>query len=312
MLTLFSVPKAFHGHNGVIQRNAIKSWTLLRPECDIILLGNDSGTAEAADEFGLRHVPDVACNEYGTPRVDSVYQKAADAAEHSLLCHVNADIILMNDFMKAVERVSVNRESFLLAGQRWNVDIDAPLDFETDWEQKLRSRVAKHGGLGARTGLDYLVYSKGLLTDIPQFAIGRTAYDQWFLYWARSENIAVIDATPVVMDVHQNHDYSHLSGVEHGTRAGLERCRNLMLAGGRSHLFTIKDCTEVLTPAGLRRPPGGWRLWRFIRTAAELHPSLPFPAGVLLKALNLGIDTGSSFGVRTKLRGQAGGPWERR
>jgi len=37
MLTLFTIPKAFQGHTGVIQRNAIRSWTLLRPECEIIL-----------------------------------------------------------------------------------------------------------------------------------------------------------------------------------------------------------------------------------------------------------------------------------
>ena len=67
MLTLFAIPKQFHGYSGVIQRNAVKSWTLLRPPPEIILFGDEDGTAEAVKEFGIRHIPKVARNEYGTP-----------------------------------------------------------------------------------------------------------------------------------------------------------------------------------------------------------------------------------------------------
>jgi hypothetical protein len=41
MLTIFSVPKAFLGHIGVIQRNALVSWMRLGEEVQVILLGND-------------------------------------------------------------------------------------------------------------------------------------------------------------------------------------------------------------------------------------------------------------------------------
>lgn len=312
MLTIFSIPKRFRGHIGVIQRNAIRSWTLLRPACEIILLGNDEGTTEIAQEFGLQHIPDIARNEFGTPRVDSICQEAERAAQHRLLCYVSADIILMSDFLRAVEQVSASRKKFLLIGQRWNVGIDGPLDFETDWEQNLRSYVAQHGSLGARTGMDYLVFPRGFWPDIPPFAVGRTAYDQWFVYQARARGVAVIDATPVVLDVHQNHDYSHLREGSQGIWATLERRRNLELAGGRRHLFITKDCTEVLTPAGVRRPPRGWRIWRFIRTALVLHSSMPFPARLALKALNLGFDTGRALCIGVKLMGRGRAPWERR
>src|SRR5712691_10486867 len=66
MLTIFATPKPFRGHIAVIQRNAIRSWTLLRPACEIILMGNDGGTADIAAEFGVRYVPDVARNTLGT------------------------------------------------------------------------------------------------------------------------------------------------------------------------------------------------------------------------------------------------------
>jgi len=77
MLTIFSVPKPFHGRIGVIQTNAIRSWVLLRPACEVILFGNEEGTAEIASRFGIRHIPDVERNEYGTPLVSSVFSTAA-------------------------------------------------------------------------------------------------------------------------------------------------------------------------------------------------------------------------------------------
>jgi len=60
MLTIFATPKAFRGHIDVIQRNAIKSWTLLSINPEIILFGDDEGTPEVAREFGLQHIPAVA------------------------------------------------------------------------------------------------------------------------------------------------------------------------------------------------------------------------------------------------------------
>jgi len=311
MLTIFTIPKSFLGHNDVIQRNALGSWTLLRPACEIILFGKDEGTAEVAEEFGVKHIPDIECNEYGTPRIDSMYAVASDAAKNEMLCHINADIILMKDFMQAVEHLSAARKEFLLTGQRWNVDIDGPMDFEGDWEQKLRNHVANHGSLGARTGIDYFVFPRDFWGFIPPFTIGRTAYDQWLLYQARVRGAALIDATPVVMDVHQNHDYSHLAKEHQGTAPDMERRRNLELAGGRKYLFITKDCTEVLTPAGLRPPPLGWRVWRFIRTASALRNSWPFPARMALNALNLGIDTGRASLTAGKFLGRGRAPWSR-
>ena len=66
-LTLLSTPKAFTGIFEVIQRNAITSWTRLDPRPDIILFGDDAGTAELCAELGLRHVPDVRTTDLGTP-----------------------------------------------------------------------------------------------------------------------------------------------------------------------------------------------------------------------------------------------------
>ena len=117
MLTLFTTPKLFESHAAVIQRNAIRSWTLLRPACEVILFGDDEGTAEVASELGVRHVPQVARNEHGTPLVGDLFAKAQRLATGSLLCYVNADIMLMNDFVLAARRVARLKARFLMVGQ---------------------------------------------------------------------------------------------------------------------------------------------------------------------------------------------------
>jgi hypothetical protein len=57
MLTLFTTAKAFEGHHGVIQRNALKSWKLLHPDVEVILFGDDRGAAEVCAELALRFEP---------------------------------------------------------------------------------------------------------------------------------------------------------------------------------------------------------------------------------------------------------------
>jgi hypothetical protein len=34
MITIFTTAKPFLGHSGIIQRNALQSWTLLHPETE--------------------------------------------------------------------------------------------------------------------------------------------------------------------------------------------------------------------------------------------------------------------------------------
>lgn len=107
LLTLFTVPKGFVGDTGVIQRNAIESWTRLGPDVEVILCGDDDGTAQAALDLGVRHVPDIRRNEHGTPLLDSVFDAARQASLSPLLAYVNADIVLFDDFLNAARSLGI-------------------------------------------------------------------------------------------------------------------------------------------------------------------------------------------------------------
>lgn len=308
MLTIFAIPKAFEGHIGIIQRNAIGSWTRLRPSPEIILVGDDEGTGETAQNFGIQHIPGIAQNEFGAPLVDSIIQRVDQTAQHSLLCYVNADIILTSDFMRALEQATRRSDPFVMVGQRWELDITEPLDFGPTWETDLRSAVVRRGRLGPRTGEDYCVYPKGFFADIPPFAVGHAGDDGWRLYKTRTSGLDLIDATQSVLAIHQNHDYSHIAKERGTMRSGVLAARNFALAGGRSHMFIIKDRNLVLTSKGLKRAFDAWRIWRLLRKATVLYPSLPRPILWALNGVNRTIDAARQLLVRLGLMQPYGDP----
>src|SRR5262249_23699644 len=165
--------------------------------------------------------------------------------------------------------------SFVMVGQRWDIDLSAPWDFEGfDWQARLRGYVAECGILHPPSGSDYFVFPRdSALGDLPPFAVGRPAWDNWFIYLARKMKIAVIDATGVVMALHQNHGYDHVAD-RRDAWTGPEGDRNLELAGGWEHVFTLLDATHRLT-AGRVRPTLGYRyLRRRLGTLPVLVPRL--------------------------------------
>ena len=275
MLTLFAVPKHFKGHFNIIQRNAIQSWMRLKSSCEVILFGDDEGTAEVADEYGARHCPEIARNEFGTPLLNDIFEKAQRLSSNKLLCFINSDIILLSDFPKALRNLPFRH--ILVAGQRWDMQIDQPLDFnDAAWETKLRDRLGKNAVLHTPDGIDYFVFSHGLWGKIPPFAIGRPAYDNWLIYRARARRAAVIDATPVITAIHQNHDYSHAPNGWQTVWEGPESIQNKELAGGSKKFFTLLDANWQLTPNGFIRPQTPSHLQRQEATWPTLHPLLYF------------------------------------
>jgi hypothetical protein len=265
MLTIFSVPKPFRGHIGVIQRNAITSWSLLRPKPEIILFGNEEGTAEIARELGLQHVLEVRRNEHGTPFVNDIFTKAQSLASRDILCYVNADIVLLGDFMKAVQQVAVRCGQFLMASQRTDVDLQVPIDFaSSDWEIRMRALASKEGVLRELNAIDYFVFRRGLYSDIPPFALGRFYWDNWLFWKACSLKVPVVDASPVVLTIHQTHGYAHYPKGWTGMWDGEEALANQKLAGVGG-TYSLEDATHSFTAKGIRRNSFTPTKRRFVR-----------------------------------------------
>jgi len=268
MLTIFAVPKAFKGHFGLIQRNAVESWTLLRPRPEIILFGNDEGTPECAQELGVRHEPDIATNQYGTPLLSDMFRRAESAASHPWIWYVNADILVLSSFMEAFTQMSRRLQKFLLVTERINVDIREPIQFTSGWEERHLRLSREEGVPCGHTGIDVFAFPRGLYPQVPDFALGRPWFDQWLIKAARKMQAPVVDASLVAPVLHQNHDYSHVPGGAEWVWKGKEAEHNLALYGEKPHTYTLLDVThELLLDGSLRRV-------RFRRQRATLHDFL--------------------------------------
>lgn len=254
MITLFSVPRPFQGHAGIIQRNAIHSWTLLRPACEIILLGEEEGLAETAKEFGVTHIKGLKKNEFGTPFLNDAYLKAARVARYPILAYTNTDIVLMNDFFVALKRIHFPQ--FMMVGRRWNLDIKEEINFQDpQWESRLRELLQKEGRLFLSSAMDYCVFPRDFELNLPPFTVGRSGgSDNWQLYRAHSRGLPIVDVTEATTIIHQNHDNpSDVFQGEQGPRKRIETQRNMQLRTKFYHAYTLRDADWALGKKELKK-----------------------------------------------------------
>jgi hypothetical protein len=279
LITIFTSPKPFTDpHINVIQRNAIRSWLELGDEVEVLLLGDEEGMEEFATEFGVTHIKDIKCNHLGTPLVSSLFDTAKENSSSELLAYVNADIILMPDFVSTALKIQQQQDKFLLVGQRYDLDIRQELDFEVNWKEKIENELIESGMLHAPVGSDYFIYTKNVYKNVPEFTIGRAGWDNWFIYHAVTRPWMAVDATDSIKVIHQNHDYSHLPGSKpHYTQP--ETFENIRLAGGRKHMYFLYDVDLRIKNGKISRIK--MDLFRFMRMIERnIHPSGIEPKGL--------------------------------
>jgi hypothetical protein len=259
LLTLLSTPKRFDGHFGVIQTNAITSWAHLDPRPEIILFGTDEGTAELCEELGLRHVPDVATNEKGTPLLSDMFRQGQALARNPVVCWSNADVIYTDRLVQAAQVVADHPKPALLVGQRNDIDLDVLVDFDQPgWQDRLVTQARAEDERKSVVWIDYFMFRPGLFADLPDFAIGRPGYDNWLLWRARTDGADLIDATEHVWAIHQRHDYSHAGG-KAKVWQGDEAARNDAMIGDWRRKYSIGYANLRLDEAGELHPARGWK-----------------------------------------------------
>jgi len=270
LITFFTTAKPFRGHDGIIQRNALKSWKLLHPDVEVILFGDEEGAAQVCAELGLRHEPYVERHESGMKLLSYMFERAQTIARHDFLCYSNCDIILMKDFRGAFEKALSWQKRFLMVAQRWDTDVTELIDFSReDWGNKLYRLAVGTGHLQSPDFVDFFVFPKGLYDSVPPLVVGRSYWDHWLIAKPLDRGAAVLDATRVIVPVHQNHGYGYHPGGKLGTHTDPIASRNLQLAGGLRRLRTIEDATYLLTRSGIRQNRLYWlvparRRWRLI------------------------------------------------
>jgi len=208
MITFHSIVRGFEDEFDIIQRNAISSWLKLEPHPEVLLFGNEDhepGAIEAALDFNLP-LYSVDRNDRGVPLVRHPIEVARSVSKWQTRCLINADIILFGKFTDAVRIVCNQFDQFLIISRRYRVDIDYRIDIlSPKWEARLLEEVKMRGKIGHGKAVDYFCYRGNFWGDVPEFAVGRTSWDNWLVWKALHERVPVIDISNFVMCVHQNH-----------------------------------------------------------------------------------------------------------
>lgn len=306
-VTIFFTAKPFAGEASVAQRNAMRTWTSLEPRPEILLMGDGEGYDDAAREFGIRRIEDVAVNERGLPLLNDMFIKAQKAATYRLCCYIDADVLLMSDFVGGIRLLDPLQRRFLALGSSWDISPDRLRMPDgrpgLAWEAEVR-KAAVPPSRNARgiVGMDYFVFPSGALIDLPRFMEGAVGWESpgWdcrLVHLARSRGMIVIDATGAITAVHQNHGPTAPQAEAIGASA-----ENPL------ELFSVADATHRLTPRGVRLANRPHNLWRRFYAALILDDRLKYFRPAVDRALRwsqplrtkAGLTLSNVAGIRSK------------
>lgn len=246
MLTIAAVPKQFTGVHATHQRNAILSWQALPCEKTILLFGAEPGTREMAEAINAVSIDNISRDSFGTPLLSSVLNTVNNMVRDGVIVYVNADIILTSDIVRAIDMVREQFENFLMIARRWNIDFEEPIDFGSDWEREIKNQVHLLGTLIEPQGIDVFAFAHGQFANVPPFAIGRSYWDNWMVAHSRASGYPVVDATPSVMTIHQNHDYTGFASMQEIRRSPQGRRNFYLMGDSYIYLGTANDATHRL------------------------------------------------------------------
>jgi hypothetical protein len=142
-----------------------------------------------------------------------------------------------------------------MIGRRWDTNINEPWNFsQPDWETHLRSLALLKGKKNGPSWIDYFCFSRNLFYGkMPPFLIGRHGWDPWLPWFAYNSKVPLIDASRMVIAVHQNHDYSYLKQGAAVAHSKEEASYNWNLGNGTAwHYYTVNAATEVLSRGRLQ------------------------------------------------------------
>ena len=201
-LKIFTIPRGPGQAWDIIQANALQSWLQFEPPPAIFF----TGRLDECDPWAELYAADsleVDCDEDGIPIVSALFREANRLP--GIKAYINTDIIMVNDVTPTVALVADAFDEFLIVGQRCDTALNIGLEFDEDWRKTLRAYASIYGQQRGPDALDYFIWRGNLWDDMPEFSVGRMAWDNWLIGWAITHGIPTIDATETILALHPDH-----------------------------------------------------------------------------------------------------------
>ncbi|KAK6174333.1 hypothetical protein SNE40_017634 [Patella caerulea] len=189
-----------------VYTNTFLNWKKFKPHVQPVVFTNESAVIKQAMEHGWECQPLLHVSPYNVPILKYMYIQVQQKYRSRFYAYVNSDILFDDGLIKTLTAVNSSTSlpkvtPLLIIGQRTNV-LNVTLA-ESSTFQKLHE-ISKRGRLFHTYAEDYFITDRRFPWEtIPELAIGRPAYDNFLVLFARAGNMTVIDSTATILAVHQ-------------------------------------------------------------------------------------------------------------
>jgi len=249
-----------------IQRNTLVALAAMAPDVEVTVFTTSEQVEQLCEDVG----PAVTCsrdfkeNRHGTPLLKSMFQAVEQATAAPVYGYLNADILFDRRLVQALRAVlrgvreKVLHERVLIVGRRTNFDMPLVMSEQSRWRlsgEKDLKQVAHMGARGRQfqtDAEDFFFIRRGsfVWSRIPDFVIGRLAYDNWLVDHAFHDGMDRVDISETVHAVHQTGSDGNKAG--HKKRPDVDWNKDLVSAhgGGYDHGHTHHSNWETAWHVG--------------------------------------------------------------
>ncbi|RLN29607.1 beta-arabinofuranosyltransferase RAY1 [Panicum miliaceum] len=217
-VTIFSAPRPAPEGSLARQELAVRSWLALPGNVSVVLLGAHASSLAIAGRLGRRVTVDAAIDSAftGTPFFHSIVARAQAASDSDICVLVDAEIILLPEFVNALAHLSkVDRDWFLVAMSRNITEFHYQLaDNGSHWVQADGKTVSFRKEIPADKWASESS-DKGLIMAwnsassplhagvLPSFLYGRGAHNWWLTHEVLSSEMRLVfDASGLVLGLY--------------------------------------------------------------------------------------------------------------
>lgn len=287
-MILFSSPKPRRGDTEAVQISAFRSWRRIFPKARILLFGDGATWESFAREEGLELAGPLPLGAEEGEVIQFLFEKASELAGDDMAMYLNSDILLDPSAPAAVASLESLPGPWLASARRCCLSqwVGPALEKEEDWQQ-FYARAREEGVWGEACAMDMFLFRKLSFQGMPPFLIGSRGWDNWMIYYARTQNIQVIDISATMRVIHCDHDYSYAKGSQNPRQRPQKRENiNLHLLGGEARLFHLGHATHELRSKALFRRTG-WNMGqRNIELWRIMHPEHDWWVRILRRLLH--------------------------
>lgn len=251
VLTLFSSWASKNDtEKDLVHNITLTNWMKYRPEIEIVLFSNDTKVESIGKKFNIRTLPILHHAGGGAPVLRTMFQTVQKLYTSSQLYgYVNSDIVFSENLLETLKHViAVTNLSapVFMTGRRTNVENLTPAEAESS--ESLQKVAKSRGGLFGANAEDYFITNKAFPWDkIADVVIGRLAYDNWLVGYARCAlNSVMIELSETVLAVHQTTKSGNFEGFKHANaHYNEEVLKNAGIKPNYDNGFTI--CMQSFT-----------------------------------------------------------------